>query len=91
MRILFLGDVVGRSGSASALIAGTSLGQDKATQITTIITGQVVSLRREVGSSIRLDLDGSSAYTLILLQNGVENVVKVNGGSANTITIKQGS
>jgi len=72
-------------------IAGTSLGQDKETQITTIITGQVVSLRREVGSSIRLDLDGSSAYTLILLQNGVENVVKVNGGSANTITIKQGS
>ena len=44
-----------------------------------------------MGSSIRLDLDGSSAYTLILLQNGVENVVKVNGGSANTITIKQGS
>jgi len=72
-------------------IAGTDIGQDKDTQITTIITGQQVSIRRAVGDSFRLDLDGSSSYTLILLQNGVENVVKVNGGSANTITISQGS
>ena len=72
-------------------IAGTDIGQDKNTQITTIITGQQISIRRAVGDSFRLDLDGSSSYTLILLQNGVENVVKVNGGSANTITIKQGS
>ena len=72
-------------------IAGTNIGQDKDTQITTIITGQQISIRRAVGDSFRLDLDGSSSYTLILLQNGVENVVKVNGGSANTITIKQGS
>jgi len=72
-------------------IAGTDIGQDKDTQITTIITGQVVSVRRSVGDTFRLDLDGSSAYTLILFQNGVENVVKVNGGSSNTITIKQGS
>ena len=72
-------------------IAGTEIGQDKDTQITTIITGQQVSIRRAVGDSFRLDLDGASSYTLILLQNGVENVVKVNGGSANTITIKQSS
>ena len=72
-------------------IAGTDIGQDKDTQITTIITGQVISVRRSVGDTFRLDLDGSSAYTLILFQNGVENVVKVNGGSSNTITIKQSS
>ena len=72
-------------------IAGTELGQDKDTQMTTLILGQVVSLRRSVGDSARVDLDGSSAYTLILLQNGVQNIVKVNGGSSNTITIKQGS
>jgi len=72
-------------------IAGTDIGQDKDTQITTIITGQLISLRRTVGQSLRLDLDGSSSYTLVLLQDGVENVIKVNGGSSNTITIKQGS
>jgi len=72
-------------------IAGTKIGQDKETQITTIITGQQVSIRRAVGDSFRIDLDGSSAYTLILFQNGVENIVKVNGGSSNTIKIKQGS
>jgi len=72
-------------------IAGTNIGQDKDTQITTIITGQQISIRRSVGDTYRLDLDGSSAYTLILFQNGVENVVKVNGGSSNIITIRQGN
>lgn len=71
-------------------IAGTNIGQDKDTQITTIISGQQISLIRSVGNVLRLDLDGSSAYTLILLQNGVENVVKINGGSSNTIKIAQG-
>ena len=51
----------------------------------------MISLRRNVGQSVRLDLDGSNSYTVILFQDGVENVVKVNGGSTNTITIKQGS
>jgi len=72
-------------------IAGTTIGQDKETQITTIITGQIVSIRRAVGDTLRLDLDGSSSYTLLLEQNGVENLVKVNGGSDNTIKIKQGN
>ena len=72
-------------------ISGTSVGQDKDTQIITLIEGQLVSIRRNVGQSARIDVDGSSYYTLILFQNGVENVVKVNGGSDNTITIRQGS
>ena len=76
--------------ATSIKIAGTIVGQDKNTQITTIITGQQITLIRSVNDTFRLELDGSSAYTLILLQNGVENVVKVNGGSSNTITIRQG-
>jgi hypothetical protein len=71
-------------------ISGTEIGQDKVSQITTLITGQLVSFRRNVGDSVRVDVDGGSSYTLILLQNGVENIIKVNGGSSNTITIKQG-
>tara|TARA_R100000231_G_scaffold134745_1_gene108607 strand:+ start:303 stop:1376 length:1074 start_codon:yes stop_codon:yes gene_type:complete len=72
-------------------ITGTEIGQDKETQITTIITGQLVSIRRSVGDTFRLDLDGSSSYTLLLEQNGIENLVKVNGGSDNTIKIRQGN
>jgi len=72
-------------------ITGTEIGQDKDTQITTIISGQIVSIRRAVGDTFRLDLDGSSSYTLLLTQNGVENTVKVNGGTDNTIQVKQGN
>ena len=72
-------------------ITGTEIGQDKETQITTIITGQLVSIRRSVEDPFRLDLDGSSSYTLLLEQNGIENLVKVNGGSDNTIKIRQGN
>ena len=72
-------------------ISGTNIGQDKDTQITTIITGQQISLTRSVGNSFRLDVDGSGAYTLILIQDGVENVVKINGGSSNAIKIRQGN
>jgi len=76
--------------ATSISISGTDIGKDKDTQITTIISGQQVSLIRSVGNSFRLDVDGSGAYTLILLQDGVENVVKINGGSSNTIKIRQG-
>jgi hypothetical protein len=72
-------------------ISGTNIGQDKDTQITTIITGQQISITRSVGNSFRLDVDGSGAYTLILIQDGVENVVKINGGSSNAIKIRQGN
>jgi hypothetical protein len=72
-------------------ITGTELGQDKDTQITTLITGQIVSLRRFVGHSVRLDVEASNAYTVILMQEGVERIVKVNGGSDSTIRILQGS
>ena len=80
-----------KQGGAGIRIVGTEIGQDKDTQITTIITGQRISLNRTVNQSARLDLDGSNSYTIILIQDGVSNTVKINGGSSTTITIKQGS
>lgn len=70
-------------------IVGTDIGQDKDTQITTIIQGQNISIRRNVSNALRLDLDGSSGYTLVIIQNGVSKVVTINGGGSSTINITQ--
>ena len=75
--------------ATSTQIAGTLLGKDPDTQITTFITGNVVSLRRQVNESVRVDLNGSNAYTVILIQDGVSNIIKINGGSDSIITITQ--
>jgi len=75
--------------ATSTQIAGTLLGKDPDTQITALITGNVVSLRRQVNESVRVDLDGSNSYTVIFIQDGVSNVVKVNGGGDSVITITQ--
>jgi len=75
--------------ATSTQVSGTLLGKDPDTQITTIITGQVISLRRQVNESVRMDLNGSNSYTVIFIQDGVSNVVKVNGGGDSYITITQ--
>jgi len=75
--------------ATSTQISGTLLGRDPDTQITTIITGNVISLRRQVNESVQLDLDGSTSYTVIFIQDGISNVIKVNGGSDSVITITQ--
>ena len=80
-----------KQGGVGIRIAGTKIGQDKDTQITTIVSGQNISLTRSVSQSTKLDIDGAGAYTIILIQDGVTNTVKVNGGSSTTINIKQGS
>jgi hypothetical protein len=80
-----------KQGGAGIRITGTEIGQDKDTQITTIVSGQNISLTRTVSQSAKLNLDGSGSYTVILIQDGVTNTVKINGGSSTTITIKQGS
>ena len=80
-----------KQGGVGIRIVGTEIGQDKDTQITTIISGQNISLTRKVSQSVKLDLDGTQSYTVILLQDGVTNTVKINGGSSTTITIKQGT
>ena len=70
-------------------ISGTLIGQDTDTQITTLITGQVISLRRSVSENVRVDLNIEGSYTVIFIQDGVSNTVKINGGGDSTITIKQ--
>ena len=75
--------------STSTQITGTLLGKDPDTQITALITGNVISLRRSVNESVRLDLDGSESYTVIFIQDGISNIIKVNGGSDSVITITQ--
>ena len=70
-------------------IAGTNLGFDSSTQIATIVTGQTISLIRKVSESTRLDLNASGGYTVILIQDGVSNTIKINGGDS-VIRITQG-
>ena len=70
-------------------ITGTDFGQDKDTQITTFVTGQQLTFIRNVSSTSRLDLDTSNSYTIVLIQNGVTNTIKVNGGSDSIIQITQ--
>ena len=80
-----------KQGGVGIRITGTEIGQDKDTQITTIVSGQNISLTRTVSQSAKLNLNGSGSYTVILVQDGVSNVVKINGGSSTTITIMQTS
>ena len=72
-------------------ITGTLVGQDTETQITTLVTGQTVSLRRQVSQNVRVDLNTDNSYTVILIQDGVSNIIKINGGGDSVITITQGS
>jgi hypothetical protein len=74
----------------SIAISGTSVGQDPTTQITTIIQGQQISLRRNVSENVRVDIDGSGSYTVIFIQDGVSKTITINGGGSSVIKIKQG-
>jgi len=69
-------------------LSGTTFGQDKETQITTLVVGDIISVRRKVNDSVRLDLNTNESYTLIIIQDGVSNLVKINGGGS-IITITQ--
>ncbi len=80
-----------KQGGVGIRIVGTEIGQDKDTQITTIVSGQSISLTRTVNQSAKVNLDGSGSYTIVFIQDNVANTVKVNGGSSTTITIKQGT
>ena len=72
-------------------ITGTQVGQDTQTQIITLVTGDLISLRRMVEQSVQVDLNSSQGYTVIFIQNGVSNTVKINGGGDSIIKITQGS
>jgi hypothetical protein len=72
-------------------VSGTLIGQDADTQITTIITGQTISLRRSVSETVQVDLNSGNSYTVILIQDGISNIIKINGGGDSVITITQSS
>jgi hypothetical protein len=72
-------------------ITGTKVGQDIQTQIVTLVTGDLISLRRKVEQSVQVDLNSSQGYTVIFIQNGVSNTIKINGGGDSVINIKQSS
>lgn len=71
-------------------VTGTVLGTDGDTQITTLITGQTISLVRSVSEYSRLDLDTAGGYTVILIQDGVSNVIKINGGDSTIRILQEG-
>ena len=75
--------------ATSTNIVGTQLGQDLNTQITSYITGEVLTLIRSVNDTARVDIDSSSSYTVIFIQDGASKVVKVNGGTGSLIKITQ--
>ena len=75
--------------ATSTNITGTKMGQDLNTQITTFLTGQTLTLLRSVSDTARVDIDGSGSYTVIFIQDGTSNIIKVNGGSGSTIKITQ--
>ena len=77
--------------ATTTTIKGTSVGQDTKTQITTIVTGEKIKMTRAVESNAAINIDSGNSYTVVLEQNGVVNEVKVNGGSASTIVIRQSS
>ena len=72
-------------------IVGTKVGQDPTTQIITLVQGEVISLRRKVEQSVQVDLNSSQGYTVIFIQDGVSNTIKINGGGDSVIKITQGS
>jgi hypothetical protein len=72
-------------------ITGTKVGQDTETQIITLVQGELISLRRQIEQSAQVDLNSSQGYTVIFIQNGVSNTVKINGGGDSVIKIVQGS
>jgi hypothetical protein len=75
--------------ATSTNIVGTELGQDLKTQITSFVTGEVLTLMRSVSDSARIDIDSAGSYTVIFIQDGASNIIKINGGSSSTIKITQ--
>jgi len=75
--------------ATSTNIVGTQLGQDLQTQITSFVTGEVLTLMRSVSDAARVDIDSAGSYTVIFIQDGTSNIVKINGGTGSTIKITQ--
>ena len=71
-------------------LKGTKVGYDSETQINTFITDNVITFYKVLEDTIKLDLDKSNAYTVVMIQNGKSTQIVVNGGGDSTIKITQG-
>jgi len=71
-------------------LKGTQVGYDSSTQINTFLTDNLITFYKTLEDTIRLDLDKSNAYTVIMIQNGKSTQIIVNGGGDSTIKITQG-
>jgi len=49
--------------ATSINLVGTNLGQDLNTQITSYVTGEMLTLIRSVSDTARVDIDSSGSYT----------------------------
>ena len=71
-------------------LKGTKVGYDSTTQVNTFLTDNLITFYKVLEDTIRLDLDKSNAYTVIMIQNGKSTQIIVNGGGDSTIKITQG-
>jgi hypothetical protein len=71
-------------------LKGTQVGFDANTQINTFLADNLITFYKSLEDTVRLDLDRSNAYTVIMIQNGKSTQVIVNGGGDSTIKITQG-
>ena len=71
-------------------LKGTKIGYDSETQINTFMTDNVITFYKALEDTIKLDLDKSNAYTVVMIQNGKSTQIIVNGGGDSTIKITQG-
>ena len=71
-------------------LKGTAFGFDQETQINTFTTDNLITFYKALEDTVRLDLDKSGSYTVILIQNGKSTQIVVNGGGSSTIKITQG-
>ena len=57
----------------------------------TFVTDNLITFYKTLEDTIRLELDKSNAYTVIMIQNGKSTQIIVNGGGNSTIKITQGN
>ena len=71
-------------------LRGTQMGFDSNTQINTFLTDNVLRFYKILEDTVRLDVDRSGSYTVLLVQNGKGTQLVINGGGDSSITINQG-
>jgi len=82
-------DELAQDGFSPIDLQGTQFGNDPTTQITTFTDGEIVSILRQVNQSVRLDLNGTTSYNIIIEQDGKAYNIILNSGSGSVITIRQ--